>query len=100
MTRYVSKPTIVEAIQWCGTYESFMACHRFCKDDSPFGSKVRVDDDGTMELLAGVNGAQGWVVVPTDHMLVKNPADNTDIWPVDPHAFSAKYDREDVGGPS
>lgn len=45
-----------------------------------------------LELLAGMNGAQGWVPVPVGHWIVRSPGVLNDHWPVDPEYFSAKYE--------
>lgn len=86
---YVSRPRQVEAIQWTG---DIYAIKR-----SPFrdvASAVAWTRDGwQLSLLAGKDGAQGWVPVPLGHWLVRNPGDPSDNWPVDPDHFAATYDR-------
>lgn len=84
--RYVSKPTEVEAVQWTG--ENLNAVRVFASD--------RVRHHGMkwsqpLELLAGVDGAQGWVPVPIGHFIVSNVDDRSDIWPVAPDVFERKY---------
>jgi hypothetical protein len=83
MTLYQSRPTTVEAVQWTG--ENGAECFGFCKP------KVRIAF-GEVELLAGKDGAQEWVPVPIGHWLVCQPDDKSDIWPVDPDYFAAKYE--------
>ena len=82
---YRSKPQHVEAVQWTG-------------DNAPevravLPEKVRVPADGHLLLLAGKDGAQEWVPVPVGHWLVHQPGDLSDVWPVDPDYFAAKYER-------
>src|SRR5690606_19988832 len=85
---YVSRPRQVEAIQWTGDVRAI--------DRSPFGGVVAWACDDEREdllLLAGKDGAQGWVPVPLGHWLVRNAGDPSDNWPVDPDHFAATYDR-------
>lgn len=82
---YRSKPTLIEAIQWTGDNESAL-------DDFAPGKTGSDPDTGFLQLLAGVNGAQGWVNVPIGHWIVRNPGDTSDYWPVDPDYFAAKYE--------
>lgn len=94
MSLYVSKPTLIEAVQWTG---DLAAVEAFA------GDKValeRVTDyiadepatDERLTLLAGKDGAQEWVPVPEGHWLVSMPGDRSDIWPVDAGYFAAKYE--------
>lgn len=92
MARYVSRPQVVEAIQWDG----LLARLTECADWAP--GKVRNDGQNGIELLAGKDGAQEWVPVPVGHWLVRQPGDLSDIWPVEEHYFEAKYEAADVGG--
>lgn len=91
MTLFASKPTYVEAIQHTG---DFTALQEFA------GMKVDIrPDDGSLLLLAGKDGAQDWVPVPLNHWLVHQPGDLSDIWPVDPDYFEAKYEPSASGSP-
>lgn len=45
-----------------------------------------------LTLLAGKYGAQGWVVVPLGHWIVRKPGDASDYWPVADDYFAAKYE--------
>lgn len=82
--RFQSKPSIIEAIQHTG---DFTALQQFAPE------KVDIrPDDGALLLLAGKDGAQEWVPVPLNHWLVHQPDDLSDIWPVDPDYFAAKYE--------
>lgn len=95
-TLYRSKPTTIEAVQWLGTMASYEAAVSFA------GSKVRMVGQAPpssadlphhhIELLAGVDGAQDWVPVPVGHWLVSQPGDRSDVWPVEPDYFAAKYE--------
>lgn len=85
MSLYRSKPSTVEAVQWTGKNEEEVT--------SFAGPKAYVVDGGTgLSLLAGKDGAQEWVPVPVGHWLVCQPDDKSDIWPVDPDYFGAKYE--------
>jgi hypothetical protein len=85
VTIYRSRPQHAEAVQWTGYNETQLY--------GTFGSKVRiVGVPLKLELLAGANGAQGWVPVPLGHWLVNKVDDLSDIWPVDPDYFASKYE--------
>jgi hypothetical protein len=92
ITTYVSKPTEIEAIQWKGTHASlnFFVENNWPVRHDPF---MMLDQDA-LELLAGKYGAQGYVPVPIGHWIVRNPADTTDYWPVDPYYFASKYEKK------
>lgn len=88
MSLYQSKPSTIEAVQHVG---DFVTLEQFA------GEKVRIrPDDGALMLLAGKDGAQEWVPVPLGHWLVNQPGDKSDIWPVDPDYFAAKYEPADA----
>lgn len=91
MTLYRTKPSQVEAIsprvRWWRV-EDFCSHGRFCK--------VRLTGVG-VELLAGKDGAQGWVPVPDGHMIVRNPGDASDLWPVERTFFDRKYEPVEDG---
>lgn len=99
MTRYRSRPSEIEAVQWKG--ENWEEVHAFCSVDEEVrtaSTMVRLNEDEVyaghpLQLLAGKDGAQGWVPVPVGHWIVRNPGDLTDHWPVDPDYFAAKYER-------
>ncbi len=90
--RFVSKPSTVEAVQWTG-------------DNGPellavFGGKVTIEQHRTDEefhcaLLAGKDGSQEWVPVPSGHWLVHPPDDLSDIWPVADSYFQEKYEVDE-----
>lgn len=84
MALYQSKPQQVEAIHWTGA--NVEAVVAFAE------GKVRPAADGSVQLLAGADGAQDWVPVPVGHWLVHPPGDLSDVWPVAPDYFAAKYD--------
>lgn len=86
---HVSKPQRVEAIRWTGGNRD--AVLRFAPDKT----KYVVSDYIGMSLLAGKDGAQEWVPVPLGHWLVHQPGDLSDVWPVDPDYFAAKYSDDD-----
>lgn len=95
-----SKPQVIEAVQWLGDNLEEVAefanvdvtkLHVASVSDSVRGSDGPnyVDE---LQLLAGKNGAQGWVDLPPFHWLVSMPGDRSDIWPVDPEYFAGKYE--------
>lgn len=85
MSLYRSKPSVIEAVQWNGI--NYAAVQKFA------GSKVTIETvTNRLMLHAGKDGAQEWVPVPVDHWLVCQPDDKSDIWPVDPDYFDAKYE--------
>lgn len=88
MSTYRSKPQTVEAVQWTGDHDSFFEVDEFADE------KVFLHHDGALDLLAGKDGSQQWVPVPVGHWLVNQPGDKSDIWPVDPDYFAAKYEPE------
>lgn len=45
-----------------------------------------------LQLLAGKDGAQGWVSVPVGHWIVRMPGDPSDYWPVEADYFASKYE--------
>ena len=84
--RYRSKPSEVEAVQWTGNNDFELGIDlgkRICRDP---------DNSEQMLLLAGKDGAQGWVPVPVGHWIVRRPADLSHWWPVDPDYFAEKYE--------
>jgi len=87
---YVSRSQHVEAIQWDGHVSRATAIVEWAGAD-----KVALGDDYGLRLLAGKDGAQEWVPVPVGHWLVRQPGDVSDIWPVDPDYFAAKYQPAD-----
>lgn len=99
MTLYVSKPQHVEAVHWTG--ENWEEVLPFGGSDAKVASTVTKTDGANegkgvvvgepLQLLAGKDGAQGWVPVPVGHWIVHMPGDKSDMWPVDPDYFAAKY---------
>ena len=81
--RFRSRPSEIEAIQWTGDNFSEL-------DD--FDATVRRNGFGDVELLAGVDGAQGWVPVPRGHWIVRTPGNHDDHWPVEAEYFDDKYE--------
>jgi hypothetical protein len=80
--RFRSRPSEVEAVQWRG--DNVDEVRRF-------GAQVHVGVDG-LALLAGAQGAQGWVTVPVGHWLVRAVGVLHDHWPVADEFFQAKYE--------
>lgn len=84
--RYRSKPSEIEAVQWTGdNYHPDIT--RFLPGDLHY-----VDRNSVLFIKAGKDGAQDYVPVPVGHWIVHPPGDLTDIWPVDPDYFTAKYE--------
>lgn len=92
MGKYRSKPQEIEAVQWTG--ENWSEVMPFGGPDAKLASTT--DGEGNvgepLQLLAGKDGAQGWVPVPVGHWIVHMPDDKSDMWPVDPDYFAAKYE--------
>ena len=83
MTLYESIPQQVEAVQWTGRNLPELISHSL-------NGRIAVFVD-SFRLLAGKDGAQGWVIVPVGHWIVHKPGDLSDVWPVDPDYFASKY---------
>lgn len=85
MTKYRRRPTVIEAVQRDGTYQS-------TRDIRALGADVRVPPDleKPLRLRAGKGGAQGWVDVPLGHWIAKAAED--DFYPIDPDVFAATYE--------
>lgn len=92
MTLFISKPTQIEAVQWTGTDDSqaelaaeFLAPVRF---------GFWAPETGC-EVLAGKDGATGWVPVPVGHWVARYAGDKSDYWPLDPEVLARKYEPVD-----
>lgn len=98
MSRFRSKPSEIEAVQWRG--DNWEEVHAFASPDGDArtaSTAVRLDPDSVyaghpLQLLAGKDGAQDWVPVPVGHWIVRQPGDLSDHWPVDPDYFAGKYE--------
>lgn len=88
--KYRSKPSEIEAVQWTGRNQQEVVDFM----PGPHGIEFRGDHryGWDLHLMAGAQGAQGWVPVPEGHWIVRQPGDLSDHWPVDPDYFAAKYD--------
>ena len=86
--RYRSKPQEVEAVQWLGDNADEVGRIAPYK----FATTERGDGVVTGWLKAGQDGAQDHVPVPVGHWVVRKPGDVTDLWPVAPDYFAAKYE--------
>lgn len=97
---YRSRPTDIEAVQWLGftgNPESPEDLEASIEAVVAFaGEKITVKSAGIdgrqLYLLAGKDGAQGWVPVPVLHWIVRLPGDDSDLWPVDDQFFTGKYE--------
>lgn len=89
MRTFQSKPQTVCAIQWTGdNWEELHASPAPVKSPVHRGSLTR-----ELFLMAGKDGAQGWVFVPVGHWVVWSPEDLTDFWPVEDAYFRNKYEE-------
>jgi hypothetical protein len=88
--RFRSKPQFVEAVQYDGTLDAIKAARRM---GAKFVSYGQPASPGA--LLAGKDGAQGWVDVPVGHWIVTDGSGN-DFWPVEHEYFTAKYEPAEV----
>lgn len=101
--RYVSRPQQVEAIQWTGYNQEHVDefVNNLALEALDLDPKVRFSDSGEngphCELLAGQDGAQGWIAVPEGHYIVRWVDDPSDYWPMDPERFEKKYRRDYTG---
>lgn len=92
MAIYRSKPTTVDAIQWTGENSPEVLQFAWWKLRPVYDGDIPLE----FELLAGVDGAQGWVHVPVGHWIVCQPRDKSDMWPVANEFFSAKYESQEI----
>lgn len=108
--RYVSRPSVVEAIQYGPEFREGLV-----REVAEFIAGRPLESEGeilehvqprapwdppelehsTLEILAGKDGAQGWVPLPLGHWVVRMPGDLSDHWPVDHHYFAKKYVPEE-----
>ena len=89
MAKYRKKPGIIESVQWTG--DNWKEVKYFA------GAKVRIATESggrwaDIDLLACVNGAQGFVPVPRGHWIVRNPGDDSDYWPVESAYMVKNYE--------
>lgn len=104
MTLYRSKPSEIEAVQYGPEFRPGLV-----QEVAEFISGKKLDrpaelvdyvqptatwnEDYTILIKAGKDGAQGWVPVPVGYWIVRQPGDLTDHWPVDPDYFDKKYEE-------
>lgn len=103
--KFRSKPSEVEAIQYGPEFRpglvdevaSFIAGRTVSGSEviefvQPLAPWDPPDPEySSIRIMAGKDGAQGWVPVPLGHWVVRSPGDLTDHWPVEDDYFSAKY---------
>ena len=90
---YRSKPSEIEAVQWVGdNHDEVAEFLREAQQEQVSLWWVNPDDHSEARLMAGKDGAQGFVPLPVGHWIVRSPGDLTDHWPVDPDYFAAKYE--------
>jgi hypothetical protein len=82
---YRSKPSTVEAIQYTG--KNFADLLKFAP------GRVAHDSKNNVMVRTGVDGKQGWVVIPSLSWIVSNVGDRSDIWAMDSDRFTAVYER-------
>lgn len=91
---YRSVPQFIHAIYYDG--ENAKAVQDFCgpnpDSNDPLEYRFYVGPKGA-SLLAGMDGAQGWVHVPVGYWLVRSIDNPADVWPVDPEYFAGKYEE-------
>lgn len=93
MTIYRSKPIRIEAVQWTGENSPEVlkfAQEKICCVYSADGSSYE------LELLAGVDGDQGWVDVPVGHWIVCEPEKTCGFWVVKPEFMESKYELDEA----
>lgn len=94
---YRKRPVECEAVRWTG--ENFHELEAFAIGHVDF---VAQHDKGferfELTLLAGKDGAQGWVDVPVGHWIVCNPGDDTDFWPVENEYFNRVHEFANAVG--
>lgn len=100
--RFVSRPKVIEAVQWTG--ENWSEVMPFGADQGAssiarLASTVHqnpqtgdVTADAPLQLLSGKHGATGWLDVPVGHWIARS-LDGTDWWPIDPEVFAATYEE-------
>jgi hypothetical protein len=71
----------IECVQWTGSRESYEEIVRLGAKFDPFEEA---------SLIAGVDGARGWVPVPVNHYIFKGSSNA--FWPVDPDYFNENYE--------
>lgn len=90
MAIYRSKPTYIDTVQWTG--ENSQEVLKFAQ------GKIRPQSfdpsDFELELLAGVDGDQGWVHVPVGHWIVCEPEKTCGFWVVKPEFMESKYELD------
>ena len=88
--RYRSKPQEVEAVQWDGYH--LEPLYDFLGDD--LGSDVLRATGHGLEVLAGPDGATGWVPVREGEWVVRG-GEPPHYWPVAAEHFATKYEPAD-----
>lgn len=96
-----SKPKLVEAIRYDDPFDidrivrfllnaefTYVLTDHYVR---PARHELRPVHSTTIQIRAGVDGAQGWVNVPLGHWIVRSPGDMDHHWPVDPDVFAATY---------
>ena len=114
--RYRSKPTEIEAVRYGKDDDGRFyvgAVNRVAAFILGHGPDAQLTDVQVLEavqpsgawdppkhaellMLAGKDGAQGWVPLPLGHWVVRQPGDLSDHWPVDPDYFAGKYETAEV----
>lgn len=91
---YRRRPGQILAVKWDGTEHSQGLLLEFAgKDRVSFGRTP--SGRLSLELVAGKNGAQGWVFVPVGHWVVRTPDDAEDYWPIEGAYFQRNYEPVD-----
>lgn len=111
---YQTRPQQIEAIQWTGAnlaevkgflaerFPSLSATASRATDDPDPTMSIDVVEDGLglplrrvsvtrLRLLVGLDGVAGWIDVPKDHWIVRDPTDGDMYWPESPERFAERY---------
>lgn len=90
--RVPAVPRPVWAVQWLADQDSWKAINDLGAVFVCPKELLQLKGSEDAQLLAGVDGAQGMVVVPVGHWVVK--AGVNDYYPVDPEYFADNYQRK------
>lgn len=90
--RFRSLPSEIDAIRWNGLNFGEVREWLGKTHNEQTKAKLQPNVDGyDLLILAGVDGASGYVDVPVGHWVASNPGDRSDVWPLDHGRMLAKY---------
>lgn len=89
MSRFRSRPSEIEAVQWAGDNEAQM------KAFASGRTRKEYTGDGLwhLELMAGKDGESGWIPIPVMNWVACSAGDHSDYWPIEPDYFASKYEK-------